>query len=704
MVETKKKNILARKEELFQSNSKIGYKDGIPIEKGVILNESYLESVEDKIREVMSIFSAYPDIYLDLIKPEESRVNLFFYQRIFLRAVMRFQKVNVTACLTKDTPVLTEFGYVPISKVDPNIRVWTKDGWQYPENLNARDWRGDFVKLSSDTGLVHDITVTDNHRFWVLRNGGDAPEWVEAKDLSEGDMLLSPIDGQLRQDRNLSPQHYELLGFLTAAAQWNDDKKLVISTYDAKALQHFYSLVDKINKSSAKPEVDRNKAIENIIRDLYLNEQLTHFLNNEYNSIPASYLHDAPFYQLQILKGLFEAGGISLIHRKEIVFRTTSSTLAEAMRIMFYRNNINPILKQEGQFYTIILIGKKAKQLQSCLNTNHPLFFSRAARSKNDFPFISKENIAYMTHPIQGIERIGGNGNEMVWCLQMPNDSFNVAGVEGHNCRAWSKSFITILGLFLQCVFIPGRKVFICAPNKNQGAQIAKEKLTEIYNLWPLLRREVVGGDLTDRPGNYGKDYVQLTFRNKSVFDVVGALESTLGGRRHGGLIDEIKNHDETMINTVVLPLLNVSRYLPDGTVNPKEPNQQTICATSAWQKTSFAYDRLLDDFETAIIQPDKSFTFGCDYRVPMLHGLLSKSFIEDLKMSPSFNETTFATEYQLKGTHKILGIAGIPLEFIYYSIAMKQAQVRKFKKYKIGQSAAELRIGEGSTTNALIA
>jgi hypothetical protein len=139
------------------------------------------------------------------------------------------------------------------------------------------------------------------------------------------------------------------------------------------------------------------------------------------------------------------------------------------------------------------------------------------------------------------------------------------------------------LALFLQCVFIPGRKVFICAPNKSQGAQIAKEKISEIYRYWPLLRKEVVGGEVSDCPGNFGKDYVTLKFRNGSVFDVVGALESTLGGRRHGGLIDEIKNHDETAINTIVLPLLNVSRRLPDNTVNQSEPNQQVICATSAW-------------------------------------------------------------------------------------------------------------------------
>ena len=63
-------------------------------------------------------------------------------------------------------------------------------------------------------------------------------------------------------------------------------------------------------------------------------------------------------------------------------------------------------------------------------------------------------------------------------------------------CRAFSKSFLTILAIFLQCVFIPGTKRFICAPNKNQSAQIAREKIFEIYSNWPLLRREVVGGDI----------------------------------------------------------------------------------------------------------------------------------------------------------------------------------------------------------------
>lgn len=108
-------------------------------------------------------------------------------------------------------------------------------------------------------------------------------------------------------------------------------------------------------------------------------------------------------------------------------------------------------------------------------------------------------------------------------------------------CRAFSKSFLSILGIMLQCIFIPGTKRFICAPNKSQAAQIAKEKIMEIYDKFPLIRREVIGGDVSEMPGNFGKDYVTLRFRNGSIFDVVGALDSQRGGRRNGGLIDEIR-------------------------------------------------------------------------------------------------------------------------------------------------------------------
>ena len=48
-----------------------------------------------------------------------------------------------------------------------------------------------------------------------------------------------------------------------------------------------------------------------------------------------------------------------------------------------------------------------------------------------------------------------------------------------------------------------------------------------------------------------------------------------------------------------------------------------------------------------SIINPKKAFVWGCDYRVPVMHGLLDKQFIQELKMSPTYQEETFAREYK---------------------------------------------------------
>jgi hypothetical protein len=215
--------------------------------------------------------------------------------------------------------------------------------------------------------------------------------------------------------------------------------------------------------------------------------------------------------------------------------------------------------------------------------------------------------------------------------------------------RAFSKTFISILALILKCIFQPGIKLFICAPHINQSAKIATEKIKEIYDLFPFLRREVMGTG--DYPGNFGKDYVKLTFKNGSLFDVVGTTDSTRGGRRNAGLIDEIRDHDETEISEIVLPLMNVNRRTKARVVNPNEPHQQTIFATSAGTKQSYAYEKLIETLEEAIIDPRNAFVFGCDYRLPMMHGLLDPKYIREMKMSSTYKDESFAREYMASWT-----------------------------------------------------
>ena len=73
-----------------------GEREGIPIEKGITLTEKYLAEHEQLFRDYAEFFTAYPDLFLDLIKPSDSTFELFFYQRIFLRACMRSRRISWT--------------------------------------------------------------------------------------------------------------------------------------------------------------------------------------------------------------------------------------------------------------------------------------------------------------------------------------------------------------------------------------------------------------------------------------------------------------------------------------------------------------------------------------------------------------------------------------------------------------------------------
>lgn len=101
--------------------------------------------------------------------------------------------------------------------------------------------------------------------------------------------------------------------------------------------------------------------------------------------------------------------------------------------------------------------------------------------------------------------------------------------------RAFAKSFLSILALYLKCIFYPGVKLFITAGGKEQATDIAKAKLDEIWDWWPCLKHEIIKYEKS-------KDYIKVIFKNGSQLDIMPAKETTRGQRRNGGLIDEVRN------------------------------------------------------------------------------------------------------------------------------------------------------------------
>lgn len=212
--------------------------------------------------------------------------------------------------------------------------------------------------------------------------------------------------------------------------------------------------------------------------------------------------------------------------------------------------------------------------------------------------------------------------------------------------RAASKSFLSVLGLYLQCVFIPGHKVSLVAPVKTQGVKIFREKIQEILRLWPRLEDELE--IFMGKPHiNLSKDVAEAYFKNGSLFTVEGATDSARGLRRHGVFLDEVRDANEDAVSEIILPQLNVSRRDSNGLVNPYEVcNQQIIAGTSAGSKSSYAYSLLIETMIQAIIDPKRAFVMGIDYRIPAMHGLVDKKHIEKLRLSSAYNEMTFAQEF----------------------------------------------------------
>ena len=75
------------------TEDKLFLKDGIPVEKSVVLTKEFLDANKELFTSYLNYWLLYPDLFLDSIQPEEDKknFNLFFYQRIALRASMRYR-------------------------------------------------------------------------------------------------------------------------------------------------------------------------------------------------------------------------------------------------------------------------------------------------------------------------------------------------------------------------------------------------------------------------------------------------------------------------------------------------------------------------------------------------------------------------------------------------------------------------------------
>lgn len=210
--------------------------------------------------------------------------------------------------------------------------------------------------------------------------------------------------------------------------------------------------------------------------------------------------------------------------------------------------------------------------------------------------------------------------------------------------RAYSKSFLSMMVLMLRCILYPGCELFITTGGKEQAASITVAKIDEICRLIPSLNNEI---NWDRGVSKKSKDSVEYVFKNGSKINILAARESSRGQRRTGGLMEECVLIDQNALNEIIIPTTNVDRRLPDGSRRPEEVvNKSQIYITTAGYKNSFAYEKLIELLVESVLEPDKTMIMGGTWETPVTEGLLNEDFVEELKMSGTFNEASFEREY----------------------------------------------------------
>ena len=211
--------------------------------------------------------------------------------------------------------------------------------------------------------------------------------------------------------------------------------------------------------------------------------------------------------------------------------------------------------------------------------------------------------------------------------------------------RAYSKSFLSMMALILRCVLYPNSHLFVTTGGKEQAASITIAKIEEICKLIPALNNEI---NWDRGVSKKSKDDVKYVFKNGSSIDILAARQSSRGQRRTGGLMEECVLIDGDILNEVIIPTTNVDRLLPDGTRHKEEVvNKSQIYITTAGWKDSFAYDKLIEILIQGLIEPEEAMVLGGTYETPVEEGLLNEDFVDQLKLSGTYNDESFDREYR---------------------------------------------------------
>lgn len=551
----------------------------------------------------------YPDLLLDIMKPERGGINLSLDQRIFMRCDVRFFSMygdfsrGYAKCIAGDSLIYTDKGVKEIGEFfnyqndgiethyNTTENVVNRYGTLEKTRLGLYNGKQKCKKITTSEG--YSLTGTHIHRVLCMKPDGNI-DWVMTKDIKVGDCVVINRKNDVWGTDDLSVDEAMALGYLTVCGSMSPNGDIVLNTRNKSIIRNYKRIM---NNMGADVSLVGNSCV---VKNENLYRRFNEFGVDFQNSIPKKIMSCSKNTVTAFLDGVFE----TCVHNGAVIVK--SSKLA---------HQIQTIILNFGTISSIIT----AKD-----NNNQNCYFIKGLDEIDDSD--------YYYARVKSIEDVVTD----VYDFHLPEThSFVSNGFVSHN------TYTEVLDCIVTAMLFPNVTLAISAQTKENAADLLSAKWNEITKHFPLILNEVDG-----KP-KFSKGTSWIRFKNGSEIDAIANSQSTKGQRRTRIKIEESALLNNALFEDALAPVVEVPRLTVGklGMVDPCELNQQIHFFTTAGFKGSDEHSRLItmiDDMENL----KGKIVLGSNWMLPCWYGRgSSKSQI--LQKKKDMSVVSFAQNYE---------------------------------------------------------
>ena len=156
--------------------------------------------------------------------------------------------------------------------------------------------------------------------------------------------------------------------------------------------------------------------------------------------------------------------------------------------------------------------------------------------------------------------------------------------------RAWGKTFLEVLAMFIVAIAFPGINLCLTAQTKEAAAKLLKDKYNEVIRHYPMMKNEIFDH-------HFQQNDADIIFTNGSVINILANSQTSKGQRRTRISIEEAALLDDVVFQDALKPIPEMGRYTVGklGVMNPEELNQKIDFFSTPGYRGTTEFSRCLN-------------------------------------------------------------------------------------------------------------